>query len=63
MPELPQFDVRSEDLADVLAGADLAVIVTAHPDLDLERVVREAPLVVDLRGVTRDIEAPSVVRL
>ena len=37
--------------------------MTAHPDLDLERVVREAPLVVDLRGVTRDIEAPTVVRL
>src|SRR3989442_2865882 len=63
VPELPQFDVRNEDLADVLAGAELAGIVTAHPDLDLERVVREAPLVVDLRGVTRDIEAPSVVRL
>src|SRR2546421_7974935 len=61
--ELPQFEVRSEGLADVLAGADLAVIVTAHPDLDLERVVREAPLVVDLRGVTRHIEAASVVRL
>jgi UDP-N-acetyl-D-glucosamine dehydrogenase len=63
VPELPQFDARSEDLADALAGADIAVIVTAHPELDLERVVRDAPLVVDLRGVTRGIEAPSVVRL
>ena len=25
--------------------------------------VREAPLVVDLRGVTRGIEAPNLVRL
>jgi hypothetical protein len=27
------------------------------------RVVREAPLVVDFRGVTRGIEAPNLVRL
>jgi UDP-N-acetyl-D-glucosamine dehydrogenase len=60
---LPQFDLASTDLDAALDGADLAVIVTAHPDLDLERVVRDSPLVVDLRGVTRGIEAPSVVRL
>ena len=42
---------------------DCAVIVTAHPGLDVERVVREAPLVVDFRGVTRGIEAPNLVRL
>jgi len=29
----------------------------------LERVVRETPLVMDLRGVTRGIDAPSLVRL
>ncbi len=61
--DLPQFDLRSVEFDQALEGADLAVIVTAHPDLDLERVVHEAPLVVDLRGVTRGIEAPSVVRL
>jgi len=61
--ELPQFELSGTDLDAALDGADLAVIVTAHPDLDLERVVREAPLVVDLRGVTRGIDAPSVVRL
>src|SRR6267378_1447833 len=61
--DLPQFDLSSTDLDEALDGADLAVIVTAHPDLDLERVVRDAPLVMDLRGVTRGIEAPSVVRL
>jgi hypothetical protein len=27
------------------------------------RVVRETPLVVDFRGVTRGIEAPNLVRL
>jgi UDP-N-acetyl-D-glucosamine dehydrogenase len=61
--DLPQFDLRSTDLDRALDGADLAVIVTAHPDLDLERVVRDTPLVVDLRGVTRGMDAPSVVRL
>jgi UDP-N-acetyl-D-glucosamine dehydrogenase len=61
--DLPQFDLSSTDLDGALDGADLAVIVTAHPDLDLERVVRDTPLVMDLRGVTRGIEAPSVVRL
>jgi hypothetical protein len=39
------------------------VIVTAHPDLDVERLVSESPLVVDFRGVTRGIEAPNLVRL
>jgi UDP-N-acetyl-D-glucosamine dehydrogenase len=61
--DLPTFDLSTTDLDGALDGADLAVIVTAHPDLDLDRVVRDAPLVVDLRGVTRGIEAPSVVRL
>jgi len=61
--ELPRFGLRTSDLDEALAGADLAVIVTAHPDLDVEQVVREAPAVLDLRGVTRGIQAPSVVRL
>jgi UDP-N-acetyl-D-mannosaminuronate dehydrogenase len=39
------------------AGHDVAGV-----DLDT-RVVREAPLVVDFRGVTRGIEAPNLVRL
>jgi UDP-N-acetyl-D-mannosaminuronate dehydrogenase len=59
VPELPEHGLRSEWPEDV----DCAVIVTAHPSLDLERVVREAPLVVDFRGVTRGIEAPNLVRL
>ncbi len=59
VPELPEHGLRSEWPEDV----DCAVIVTAHPGLDLERVVREAPLVVDFRGVTRGIEAPNLVRL
>jgi hypothetical protein len=37
--------------------------VTAHPGLDVRKVVEVAPLVVDFRGVTRGIEAPNLVRL
>ena len=46
-----------------LATCATRVIVTAHPGLDLERVVRESPIVVDFRGVTRGIEASNLVRL
>jgi UDP-N-acetyl-D-glucosamine dehydrogenase len=59
VPELSDLGLRSEWPED----ADCVVIVTAHPDLDVERLVRESPLVVDFRGVTRDIEAPHLVRL
>jgi UDP-N-acetyl-D-glucosamine dehydrogenase len=61
--ELPEFGLQSEPLEEALQGADCAVIVTAHPELDVEAVVRTAPLVVDFRGVTRGIEAANLVRL
>ena len=59
IPELSDLGLRSEWPED----ADCVVIVTAHPELDVERLVRESPLVVDFRGVTRGIEAPNLVRL
>ena len=61
--ELPEFGLMSEPLGEALGGADCAVIVTAHPELDIQRVVDEAPLVVDFRGVTRGIDAKNLVRL
>jgi UDP-N-acetyl-D-glucosamine dehydrogenase len=61
--EVPELGLSAEPLDAVLDGADVAAIVTAHPGLDLEHVVRSAPLVVDFRGVTRGIEAPNLVRL
>jgi UDP-N-acetyl-D-glucosamine dehydrogenase len=61
--ELPEFGLASEPLDDALATSDCAVIVTAHPELDVQRVVEEAPLVVDFRGVTRGIESANLVRL
>jgi len=61
--EVGELDLHSESLEAVLDGADLAVIVTAHPGLDVAALVERAPLVVDFRGVTRQIGAANVVRL
>jgi UDP-N-acetyl-D-glucosamine dehydrogenase len=63
VPELPEHGLRSVALDDALAGAQVAVIVTAHPDVDHARVARAVPTVVDLRGVTRGVHADNVVRL
>jgi hypothetical protein len=40
----------------------VAVIVTAHPGLDLDAVLA-SPLVVDFRGVTAKRHAANLVRL
>jgi UDP-N-acetyl-D-glucosamine dehydrogenase len=63
VPHLAEHGLSSEPLESALAGCDAAVIVTAHPDLDVEAVVERAPLVVDFRGVTRGIAAKHLVRL
>jgi UDP-N-acetyl-D-glucosamine dehydrogenase len=59
IPELPDLGLHTEWPED----ADCTAIVTAHPDLDVERLVAESSLLVDFRGVTRGIEAPNLVRL
>ncbi len=43
-----------------LDGVDLAVIVTAHPEVDHGRVVERAPSVLDLRGTTRHLGVPQL---
>ena len=63
VPELPEFGLSSESLTDMLDSCDVAVIVTAHPDLDVELVLERAPLVVDFRGVTPGSGVPNLVRL
>src|SRR4051794_28815980 len=62
VPELPGFHLASQPLEEVL-DADIVAIVTVHPELDIDRVVAEARLVADFRGVTRGRVAPRVVRL
>ena len=64
-PHVPELrpDLRSVDLDPALEEADLTILVTAHPELDLEAVVSSSDLVLDLRGVTRHLEADNVTRL
>ncbi len=63
VPALAEFGLDSMPLEELLADADLALIVTAHPSVDHELIGQRARLVVDLRGVTRSSEAANVVRL
>lgn len=63
VPELTSHGLRSVALDDALDGADAAVIVTAHPDVDHLTVAHRVPVLVDLRGVTRGTTVPNVVRL
>jgi UDP-N-acetyl-D-glucosamine dehydrogenase len=63
VPSVAELGLESVPLEEGLASCDVACVVTAHPELDYERVVATAPLVVDFRGITRGIEAPNLVRL
>ena len=63
VPEVAELGMPSADLGDELARADLVCVITAHPEVDYGRVVAEASLVLDFRGVTRDIRAENLVRL
>jgi UDP-N-acetyl-D-glucosamine dehydrogenase len=63
VPELADMELSSVDLDEALPAADVVAVVTAHPELDYAEVVSRAALVVDFRGVTRDIEAENLVRL
>jgi UDP-N-acetyl-D-glucosamine dehydrogenase len=63
VPELPEFSLASTSLERAISDSDLALIVTAHPEVDHGDLARRARLVVDLRGVTRDAGVPDVVRL
>jgi UDP-N-acetyl-D-glucosamine dehydrogenase len=63
VPSLPEFDLVNSSLEEALADADLALLVTAHPNVDHELVAERARVVVDLRGAIRKSTASSVVRL
>jgi len=63
VPTLADYNLSSMPLDDALEEADLALIVTAHPEVDHQVVLKGARLVVDLRGITRDVQAHNLVRL
>ncbi|HEY2633047.1 MAG TPA: nucleotide sugar dehydrogenase [Solirubrobacteraceae bacterium] len=63
VPALQDFGLESLPLEQTLQDADLALIVTAHPNLDHKLIAKRARIVLDLRGVTRGSDARNVVRL
>jgi UDP-N-acetyl-D-glucosamine dehydrogenase len=63
VPTLPEGGLRSVGFDEAFDAADLALVVTAHPDVDHALVAEYAPLVVDLRGVTRNLAERCTVLL
>ncbi len=63
VPSLTEHGLDSLPLQEALVGADLALIVTAHPGVDHDLALRSAKVVLDLRGVTRGSDRDNVVRL
>jgi UDP-N-acetyl-D-glucosamine dehydrogenase len=64
VPSLAKLGLASAPFDEAVQGADLALIVTAHPSVDHEAIARRARAVVDLRGVTRSAgSSANVVRL
>jgi UDP-N-acetyl-D-glucosamine dehydrogenase len=58
VPELKAFELQNSELEQALAGADLALIVTAHPGIDHNNIAASMPTV-DFRGVTRTERAAA----
>jgi UDP-N-acetyl-D-glucosamine dehydrogenase len=58
VPSLPAQGLSNTGLDEALDGADLALIVTAHPGIDFAEVVARVPTV-DFRGVTRTVRAAA----
>jgi UDP-N-acetyl-D-glucosamine dehydrogenase len=63
VPALRDHGLRSVSLDEALEDVDLALIVTAHPQVDHQLVAERARLLVDLRGVTRKLGVAGAVRL
>ena len=63
VPTLERFGLDSAPLEQALDGADLAVIVTAHPGIDYDTLAAGGACVFDLRGVTHPSVDSQVVRL
>src|SRR3954469_14520612 len=60
VPELEALGLRSSELPGAADGADLALIVTAHPSVDHRAIAERAQLTLDLRGVTRAMGAGAL---
>jgi UDP-N-acetyl-D-glucosamine dehydrogenase len=60
VPELPELGLRSAELPAAAEGADLALIVTAHPSVDHRAITEAAQVTLDLRGITRRLGAAAL---
>jgi UDP-N-acetyl-D-glucosamine dehydrogenase len=62
-PHVPEIEFEGRQLKhvdltdDILAGADVVVIITAHDEVDYEQVVATAGRIYDTRNATRDVTA------
>ena len=63
VPEIAEFGLVHTELDEIVEDADIAVILTEHPDVDHAAIVDRARMVVDLRGTTRGMDAANVARL
>jgi UDP-N-acetyl-D-glucosamine dehydrogenase len=60
---LPDLGLESIALERAATDAEAIVLVTAHPGIDHASIARDAPLFIDLRGITRGQRAENLVRL
>ncbi len=64
VPELTEAGLKnSDDLDSALEQADLVVLVTSHPEVDLDKVVGKSKSLLDLRGATRTYEGSHIIQL
>jgi UDP-N-acetyl-D-glucosamine dehydrogenase len=63
VPALREYGLQSVSVEDALEDVDLALIITAHPQVNHQLVAERARLVVDLRGVTHGLSVAGAVRL
>jgi UDP-N-acetyl-D-glucosamine dehydrogenase len=63
VPSLPDLGLENVSLERATRDADAVVLVTAHPGIDYAAIAQDAALFIDLRGVTRGLQAANLVRL
>ncbi len=63
VPNLPRHGLSSAPLETLRTQCDAIVIVTAHPGVDHDAIATSGLPVLDLRGVTRNADAPARVLL
>jgi UDP-N-acetyl-D-glucosamine dehydrogenase len=61
--KLDDAEVRAEEAASAVPGADCVVVVTDHSAFDYAALVRDARLVVDTRNALKAFHSVKIVRL